>query len=299
MLGELAGLGAASCWALGSVLFSRVRLAPAGINLFKNTLSALVLAVAVLVVRRGFAADLRVLGWFALSALIGLVIGDTCHFRCIQAVGPRRSVVLETAAPMFGAWFGWMMLGERVSAWVVAGMTVTLLGILVVLGDRSVVVGAQIGTTTRRAGLFYGLLAAVCQALGAALSKIGIRALEASAGSADSAPLEAAAIRLIVAAVIGTLLAIATGRWQVWAGEVKAGSWRTLVPASLIGTCAGVWLSMVAFQRCEVAVATTLTAMSPVFVLPLVARMLGETITRTAITGAVLAVAGVAILASR
>lgn len=299
-MGEAAGLVAALCWALGSLLFSRVALPAAAINLFKNTISAAALVIATLGFARAFHADLVALGWLAASAAIGLVIGDTCHFRAIQVLGPRRSVVLEAAAPLLGAVLGWWVLAERLGPVALVGIAVSLAGIVLVIRERAPAVGNLDASASPAFGVWMGLSAAACQATGAALSKLGIRRIEALAGTPASAALEAAALRLVVAAAVGFALAVATRRLVPWYRAARArDARRILFPASFIGTCLGVWFSMVAFQRTEIGVATTLTAFSPVFILPLVAVFLKERISRRAILGAALAVAGVAILASR
>ena len=299
-MGELAALCAALCWAVGSLLFSRLAMPAAAINLAKNILSAIALAVTVVAVTGVFHADGRALLWLTASAVIGLVIGDTCHFRAIQVLGPRRSVVLETFAPVIGAVIGWCFLAERLGPVALLGIAVTLGGVLFVIRERSAVVGNLDRTADPRLGVGFGLSAAACQATGAALSKVGMRRLEELGGDVGAAALEASCLRLVVAAAIGFALAAAGRRLLAWRRAAAApGTVRVLVPAAFVGSYAGVWLSMIAFQRTEIAVATTLSALSPVFILPLVAGFLGERITLRAVAGALLAVGGVAILAAR
>lgn len=299
MIGEAAGIAAAFCWAIGSVLFARITLAPSAINLFKNSLAGLLLILTVLLVSRGFAADIESLAWLVASSVIGLVIGDTYHFRSLQILGPRRAVTLETLAPPFSVAAGWVFLGERPSLAITLGMVITLLGILFVVGERSARVGNVNTQHSVQMGALYGVLAALGQAVGAALSKVGIQRLE-SLSTEWAAPLEAACIRLVAASLIGFALAAAAGKIGHWRLHlVRTGEWKVLAPASVVGCYSGVWLSMVAFQRTEVAVATTLTALTPIFVLPLVYYLLRERVSRRAVLGALLAVLGVAVLSVR
>ena len=68
-----------------------------------------------------------------------------------------------------------------------------------------------------------------------------------------------------------------------------------IVLATATGTYIGIWLSAYGLLHAEVGVASTLNATSPIFVLPIAATMAGDRISRRAIAGAVIAVAGVAI----
>jgi drug/metabolite transporter (DMT)-like permease len=160
---------------------------------------------------------------------------------------------------------------------------------LLVIGDprlKGDAAGHYPGSTA--AGVLNGFLGSLCQALGVVFSKKGMEAVE---------PLEASFIRLATAAGVVFLLALLLG---------KLGDWRRLllapgVPAPLAGaaTCGtylGIWLSLTAFKHTKLAVATTLTALSPVFVLPLAWVFLGSRITPRALAGACLAVGGVAML---
>jgi len=284
---------------VGSVLFARISLPPSAINLFKNSLAGLLLIVTVLAVSGGFSTDGDGLLWLVASSIIGLVIGDTYHFRALQILGPRRSVTLETLAPPFSVAAGWIFLGERPTVAIVLGMAVTLLGIIAVIGERSERVGNVNTTHGVRLGALYGVLSALGQAVGAALSKVGIQKIEALS-TEWGAPLEAACIRLVAASLIGFGIAALAGQIGPWRRHVaRTREWKVLIPASFIGCYAGVWLSMVAFQRTEVSVATTLTALTPIFILPLVCWLLGESLSRRAVLGALLAVVGVAILSQR
>ena len=72
-----------------------------------------------------------------------------------------------------------------------------------------------------------------------------------------------------------------------------------VLTATALGTWLGLWLSMVALKLTLAAIAATLTATSPIFVLPLSRIFLKERLSVTAVVGAAVAVAGVAILVLR
>ena len=96
------------------------------------------------------------------------------------------------------------------------------------------------------------------------------------------------------------LLAALTGRIRQPARLLHDGiAARFVLGATFVGPVFGVWLSLIAVRHTEAGVAATLMAPVPVFILPLVRIFHGERITRRAVIGAVVAVAGVAVLMLR
>ena len=67
--------------------------------------------------------------------------------------------------------------------------------------------------------------------------------------------------------------------------------------ATFLGTYCGVWLMNYGLRNLPVGVASTLNSTSPIFILPLSALVLGEKVSPRAIFGAIIAVAGIAVLA--
>ena len=301
-LGELYGLITALCWATGGVMFSRIPLPAWALNLSKNVIAGGLLVVTVLAVAfaRGgpvSVADLEVLAWLVPSAFVGIVLGDTWFLQCVKTLGPRKALVIETLVPPFGLLLGWFVLGEVVGATGLLGIGVTLLGVLFVVGDRPDPPTASPGATSARAGAWAGVLAAAAQAVGAALSKKGILLLD-ERGASDST-LEASACRVVVAALLGLGIAGARGRLaSVRSAVARPGVLPRLVPAAIAGTFLGIWFSMLTFKHTSIAVATTLCALTPVFVLPIVAVFLKHRVTVRGAVGALVAVVGVAVLVS-
>ncbi len=288
--GEIAALFASFSWAIGSLVFSRVKAPPAALNLFKNVLAALLFlaSLAILTLARGLPLPRPTapsLWWLALSSLIGLVIGDTLYFRSLQALGPRRALVLTTLAPTLAAALAWWTFGETLPATALLGIAATLLGVAWVVGVRE---GGGEGEAAEATGVVCGILGALCQALGAVCSKLGMSELD---------PLEASFVRLVFAATLGLLAALAARRLRAWTKALFApGVPLRLAAASACGTYLGIWLSLIAFKHSRLAIATTLTSMSPVFVIPLIWFFPGQRTRLAGILGAALAVSGVAIL---
>jgi len=141
-------------------------------------------------------------------------------------------------------------------------------------------------------GVGFGLLAALAQATGAVLSRAALTQSEIS-------PLWSAFLRL-GAGVVVLVLWIAVirqpvGRWL--RPEIARRVAPQLLPAVLLGTALGIWLSQVAFKYAPAGVAQTLLSTSPLFVLPLAALM-GDRVSLRAILGVLVALAGISLLFS-
>ena len=143
-------------------------------------------------------------------------------------------------------------------------------------------------------GYLYGVGAALCQAVGAVVSRDIL-----SAGDVDAA--SAAFLRLVGGMVfVIPLIAITKTRYMpIINCENDSGKrvWPAFVLATLLGTTAAIYLQMFAFAYAKAAVVQTLIATSALMSLG-VAWVLGEKATKATIAWSAVALMGVAILVS-
>ena len=189
----------------------------------------------------------------------------------------------------------WAIFGEMESArkhwWLFL-----LLGILLVLGGIVWVVSdnpRHVGNLNTRAyiiGLLFAFGGAAGQAVGAVTSKAGLEG--------DFSPLSAHLIRLLVATLAIWVYAALRGQLleSIHNFRQQPRAFRMMSFGTLTGPVIGVWLSLIAFQQIAVGVASTLIALTPIFVLPLAYIVFHERITGRAIAGTVAAFAGTALL---
>ncbi len=291
---EIAGLLAAACWATGSYLFSRIDAPATALNLGKNVFAGTLLVLSLPFVGSGLAAwqgaTTTDYTFLILSGIVGILIGDSAYFRSIQILGPRRALVLTTLTPPVSALIGWFWLAEVLEAGQILGMTVTLVGVFVVIRDQRL--ASDRGKFREGKvvdGILLGVLAALCQASGIALSKV---VMMSSLGA-----LEVSAVRISTAVIGGLIFAAGVGQLKSWTAPIK--DWKIapkLLIASFIGTYLGIWLSHVSVDAISLAVATTQMSMTPVFMVLIVAVALRQKMALLAFGGVMLAVAGVALL---
>lgn len=293
-LGEIAGIATSLFYALNSVFITRAgQQVGATVSNRTRVVFALIYLMIINLVFFGqilpFNADPQRWIWLSLSGFIGLALGDTFLFQSYLTIGPRLGNLLLSLYPIFGALEAWIFLGESLRTGQVLGILVTLAGIVWVVFERGNGGGEKIPRHVA-VGVLYGVLSAVFQATGFVFSKQGMYG--------TFSPFQGNAIRML-AALFGLLL-IATFQRQV--GQTvttlreNPSAFRMLMLAGFIGPVLGVSLALYAVQNAEVGVASTLTSLAPIFMLPISHFVFKEKLNWQAIAGTLLAMTGVDIL---
>jgi drug/metabolite transporter (DMT)-like permease len=223
--------------------------------------------------------------WLAVSAVIGLVIGDLFTFGSFNTIGPRHTMLLFSLAPPVAALGELVVYGNGLSGIALSGMAVTLVGVSIVISERKKAnTNSHFSITLR--GLMLGMGAAFCQGLGLVFSKMGIETIDAMSGTF---------IRMLVAAPLFSIVFFASGRKikpvlkQSWGLKMALGG-------AFFGPFLGVTLSLVAAKHTHAGIAMTILSTTPITVLPYVAVVYKERLTLRAVLGAGVAVTGVALL---
>ena len=293
-MGEIAALVTAVLWSFTSIFFSRASTALGSVKVNRLRLAfAVILLMLTHLFLRGSLLPLdgtpqRWL-WMGLSGLVGLVFGDACLLQCYVLIGPRLGTLMLSTAPVISTVLAWAFLGERLSAGELLGILITVLGVGVVVLDRGSR-QAQQPPKIYALGLLFGLGGALGQAGGLILAKVGLE------GGYPS--ISGVAMRMVIAAGFMWLLALLGRqvRATVNAGREDRRALRFILLGAIFGPFLGVWLSLVSVQATYVGIASTLMALTPVIVLPILHFWFKEHIGRQSILGTVVALAGVAVL---
>jgi len=293
-MGELAGLLTSFFWALSSVFFTRggKQIGSVNVNRIRLVFAVILIMLAHLVTQGSLlplnASPERWL-WLGLSGFAGLVVGDTFLFQAYVLVGNRLGTLMLSLAPVFGVLLAWIYLGERLALAQIGGVALSISGAaLVVLTSRT-----QNGVPHDRRrfvlGILCGLGGAVGQAAGLTLAKRGL--------DGGFPAVSGVAIRMLVSMVVIWLAALVLGQLRstlMAARNLQA--LRTVGAGAVVGPFIGVWLSLIAVQLTYVGIASTLTSLAPIFVLPISKFVFKESVNRWAVLGTVVAVAGVAVI---
>jgi drug/metabolite transporter (DMT)-like permease len=329
LIGELLALGTAFCWTGSAVCFETAsrRAGSVAVNLIR-----LVVAFGFLciygAIHRGRAlptdATAHHWRWLLASGAVGFFIGDLCLFRAFVVLGARLSTLLMSLAPPIAAMTGYLVLGEQLGPWSFLGMVVTLGGILWVVSERTKEPASvapdldaeELGAPVQAAatieyktpiqargapisGVVLGVLGAAGQGVGLVLTKLGMSGAPGSVVPALD-PFAATQIRALAGIVIFAAFVTAVGRWNdVRRALINSGAMFYLTLGAIFGPFLGVSLLNASIVSISTGIAQTLAAMVPVIIIPFVVFTKREHVSWRAAIGAIVAVAGVAILLMR
>jgi drug/metabolite transporter (DMT)-like permease len=224
--------------------------------------------------------------WLSVSGLIGFVIGDFLLFKSFTVIGSWLAMLIMTLAPPMAALFGWFLLDERLSMLSLAGIVITLAGIIVAIFKP----GSENGNVTNSkpvAGLLFAFGGALSQALGIVFSKYGMQ---------QYSPFAATQIR-IIAGIIGVMVLITFLRkWtSVQSALIDRKAMIPITIGSFFGPFLGVSFSLLAVQNTSTGIASTIMALVPIFIIPPSILLFKHKITVREVIGTVISLLGVAL----
>ncbi|MBN9235077.1 MULTISPECIES: DMT family transporter [Phyllobacteriaceae] len=290
---ELAALGAAVCWALTGIISA----GPAGhlgapaFNRVRQIFVTAMLALYVLATGAWRELDAANVWPLLASGLIGIFIGDTLLFATLNRVGPRRSGILFALNAPIAAMLGWLLLGETLSTKAVFGIALIVGGVLlaILFGKRR----SQLHQwETVKGPLWIGVALGLGAATGQAIGSIIARPVMATGID----PFLASMLRVGIAAAFLSILI----QLPIPALKPKGPlTWKVAALTALTGILAlaiGMTLLLFALSGGKVGIVSTLSATSPVIILPLLWLRTGERPAAGAWAGAALVVAGMALI---
>ncbi len=293
-LGEITALATAVCWAATSLFFTIAgkQVGSQFVNRVRLPLATLFLAVTHLLWQGQVLpihAELSRWGWLGLSAISGLVMGDSLLFQAFVLIGTRLSMLLMTLVPVIGTLLAWVFLGETLSLLEIGAIIVTMSSVAWVVSEQGNSDPVDGSPRSYVIGVLCGIGGASGQALGLILSKRGM--------AGDFPALSASLMRLTMASVVIWLWALMQGQVRSTIEGLQAKRIRrAILGGTVAGPFMGMTLSLAAVQLAPVGIASTLMSLSPVLLLPLAHWIFKERITQRAIVGTAAAMVGVAII---
>lgn len=227
--------------------------------------------------------------WLGLSGVTGYWLSAVAVVNAFVRIGPRLTLLIASLGPILSAVLAWMLLGERLGVGALAGIGLTVGGVSWVVSETGQN-GQQISAQDYRLGALFALGAACLQAVSFVLSKKGLE------GGYE--PVAGNLIRLAAATVTIWLFALAQGqvRASFRAFHDHPRAFRHMSAAALVGPALGATLVMVALRYAEVGVASTITNLTPIFLIPVGYLVFQERITPRAVTGTLVAIIGTGVL---
>lgn len=293
---ELAALGAATCWAITSLISA----GPAGhlgapaFNRLRQVFVALLLAVYV-----GISGHWQQLNAFniapiMLSGVVGIFAGDTLLFASLNRVGPRRSSILFAMNAPLAAILGWIVLGEALAPRAVAGVALTFVGVVLAIYFGNSRAQAHKWEEVRGAlwiGVVLGLGAAACQAVASLLMR------PVMATGID--PFAASMLRVAIAAMALTAMMRLPIPAIKQKNPLTARVAAMTMLSGFLALAVGMTLLLFALSGGNVGIVSTLSATSPVIILPLIWLRTGQRPAAGAWGGAVIVIIGMGLIFTR
>ncbi|GAB5495351.1 MAG: DMT family transporter [Phycisphaerales bacterium] len=304
-IGIAAGVGASSFWVLTTIFFTAggKRIGVTAVNTLRMIMAIALLGTTHLILFGKLVPEVATTEMWvalALSGVIGLTICDQALFSAFLDIGPRKALLFMTTSPIFAAFFGYFILGEKLGPASIVGMLVTMAGIAWVVLERQETKPERSKHAIR--GFIFVMIGAICQPLGGMFSKIGM-GIGSMPEAEQVSPMAATLVRMVFG--LCGMAPIVLISWRM----VKKRDQQAIKPkwgsgvaftfgGAVFGPYLGVWLSLVAMALSPLGIAQTLLSLSPVMILPFVKRLYNERLTKAAVLGAVVAVCGAGIISA-
>lgn len=304
-LGEIISLIVAASWTVTALFADKAshRLGSMTANVLRLSLAIVFLGL-LLWVTVGLPYPVYASGqawwWLALSALVGYVFGDWCLFNCYLSIGARFGQLFMTLAPPMAAIAGRVILGESLTWKSMLAMAVTLSGIAISILSKGE--GPHVKLALPFKGVLLGLGAGLGQGVGLVLSKVGMQhyasdiPLDAPALMTQVLPFASTMIRAVIGAIgFLCLMALQKDLPRLRLAVHDRVGMRYALIMTLFGPVLGVSLSLMAVQYTGTGIASTLMALTPVFILFPYAFIYKQHIKLREILGVLVSMTGVAL----
>lgn len=290
-LHELAALGTATCWAITGLISAGAvhALGAFHFNLIRQAFVTFLLAIIVVITGAWVGQTATTIAILAASGVIGILVGDTFNFAAVGRIGPRRAgAIFALNAPM-AALLGWMVSGEALPLQAILGICITASGVAVAILGRPHANAHRLEALkgTILIGLLFGLGAAFGQAAGALIA----RPIMTSGMDPYLASLFRVGASGLAMGVL-TTISFAPPRPE----KVSCKALVLTAATAIIGLLIGMTLFLYALQGSKTGIIATLSATSPVIILPLLWLRTGQRPTAMSIGGATLAIIGLALI---
>jgi len=241
-------------------------------------------------------------GWFMLSGIFGIGLGDSAYFQALPRLGSRRTVLLvQCLTAPFAALIEWLWLGTGLNLAEIFCIAVILAGVVIALapGDHLKIEPRQLMT---------GVLASVFSAVGAAIGAVLIRKAFAVAHAGGVYPdAGTTGYQRVLGGILFPAIALVVFKWRSAAAHggmfeektlaVSREKWRRIWPWVLANALAGQTLGVTCMQwalaTTSAGIVTAIIALTPIVLLPMTRIIEGEKIGMRSLAGALIAVSGV------
>ena len=310
LVGILTALGSMACWVITSLSFTTAgkRFGSTSVNVVRSVLAAIFLFFVVKQLSGSFFPfdlSLEIL-LLSLSGVLGLAVGDQLIFAAFNRAGPRLTLLVLNLVPVATAFLAWPTLGEPLNPFGWIGILLTIIGVAWVVSDQPKDVEKILKVDANyspRLGITLALMGVISVSIGNVLAKQGMTPSES--GDRIGA-LIAQDVRMLAGAAAIVFMAVIAGACARTIGTpplpdpskrpARSLAIATLLLGTALGPILGIILFLYSAALIKLAVTTTIVALTPIAILPFSHLVEHSPVTRKAVFGALLGVAGVVLL---
>ena len=286
LLGELFALTTAVTWAIAVILFKKSgeKVPPFALNFFRVAVSSILFVLMFVIIGKPILGVAPLTDYLILiaSGVIAIAISDTLFHMCLNRVGAGLNAIVDGLYSPSIVFFAWLLIGERLGPWQLAGMGAVLLGVFIATRHNP-----PPGATKRQLifGIMWGVLAMLTLGIGIVIAKPVLN---------RSPVLWATAVRQIGSFLAMLPVAILLpSRRKIFSHFRPSSSWKYMIPGTVIGSFLALILWIAGMKYTQASTAAILNQTSTIHIIILATIFLGEPLTRRKVAAVVLTLVGI------
>ncbi|KIE18879.1 membrane protein [Vibrio sinaloensis] len=290
---EWLALAAAFLWAVASLLSvtPAQHLGTFAYSRWRMGCTSLILGTMAMVTGGWSTVEASAISAMMLSGVIGIFIGDTALFACLNRMGPRQAGLLFSCHAVFSAILGYFLFSETMTKMELLGSLLVFTGVITAIffgrkGQTDNQLEAIKGKVWIGVGL--GLVAALCQALGGIIAKPIMQT--------DIDSVAASAMRMMTAFAAHCLFFLSGAKLARATQPINIKIFSITAINGFLAMAVGMTLILYALQEGNVGMVALLSSTTPIMLLPILWIYSGKRPNRFAWIGAIVAVIGTGIL---
>jgi drug/metabolite transporter (DMT)-like permease len=285
-LGEIFALSTAVTWSIAVILFKKSgeKVPPFALNFFRVAVSSLLFVLMFVIIREPIIGVAPLKDYLILiaSGIIAIAVSDTLFHMCLNRVGAGLNAIVDGLYSPSIVFFAWLLIGEKLGPWQLAGMGAVLLGVFIATRHDP-----PPGATKRQLafGIMWGVLSMLTLGIGIVIAKPVLN---------HSPVLWATAVRQI-----GCLLAmlpvalLLPSRKKIFSNFRPMSSWKYMIPGTVVGSFLSLIFWIAGMKYTQAGTAAILNQTSSIHIIILATIFLGEPLTKRKIAALVLALVGI------
>ena len=285
-MGEIFALSTAVTWSIAVILFKKSgeKVPPFALNFFRVAVSSLLFVLMFVIIREPLfgVAPLKDYLILIASGVIAIAVSDTLFHMCLNRVGAGLNAIVDGLYSPSIVFFAWLLIGEKLGPWQLAGMGSVLLGIFVATRHDP-----PPGATRRQLifGIMWGVLSMLTLGIGIVIAKPVLN---------HSPVLWATAVRQIGCFIAMLPVALLLpSRKKIFSNFRPMSSWKYMIPGTVVGSFLSLIFWIAGMKYTQAGTAAILNQTSSIHIIILATIFLGEPLTKRKITALILALAGI------